>query len=224
MTDQTAISEQEDELVLRLWDGDESAKADLVMRYALPVERMVQARFPGLSAVDAEDAVCEAILKFWKWKDRYEPGPGRASIKTLLYRWAVRVVGEHRSGKYKWQKSKNLEEAIDPEWLGDIQVNEEAVEEDGVEESPKLHRAVKKALDNLDPLQQAILGAFRDALVGSHEVVAADLGVELGKLFKGGVPIPAGTMRVNKKRAIDRFVIEMKKLGFDLKEMGIINE
>lgn len=223
MADKTAVSEQEkEELTLKLWGGDDSAKADLVMRYATTVQKMIAARFRDVIAADIEDAVCEAIIRFWAWRDNYDPD--QASIQTLLYRLAVRVIGEHRSGKYKWQKSKAREEAADPEWWAAIQQEAEGSGEDEEEPPSKLLRAVKKAFENLDPMQQEILGTYRDAFLGSHEVVAAELGVELGEKFKGGVPIPGGTVRVNKLRAIKRFVAEMKKLGFNMTEMGFINE
>lgn len=140
-----------------------------------------------------------------------------------LFRIATRVASEARTGRLKWQKSKLLERELDEHMEA---ILESPCDDDDprAKETPELHKAVAELFASLSPLQQDIWTAFADAETGGFELDATQLGVELGQKHDDGTPIPGGTIRVNKSRAKDKIIAELKKRGFDLKEMGYLDD
>lgn len=222
MTDGPIDTDLQDELTLRLWDGDDSVKGELILAWAGKLESAINREFPALRGADAEDVVAESIRRFWDWRTKYDPE--KAKILTVLYRIAVKVASEYRSGKYNWQKIK-FQQVDDPIAVVD-QLNSTAtsapVEPESEPESRFL-QAVKTAFESLPELQQDILQAYADADVGDYKLDAAALGLELGHKHKGGVPIPAVTIRGYKKRAKEAMQQKLSKAGYDLKKMGYTN-
>ena len=125
--------------------------------------------------------------------------------------WTAREVV---AARYKWIKAANLEAKVRVE---DLEKREDPRLEDRLDRvemsNPKLSQTVREALSKLKPLHREILET--DAFSGSIEPDAAVMGRELGAKY-GGVPIPAGTIRVYRSRAKQEFAMELKKLGVDL--------
>lgn len=224
-------TQQQDDLVIKLWDGDESAKGELVMLCAGKVQAAIQLEFPALKAEEAEDVVAEAIRRFWEWRDNYDPET--AKLSTAIYVIAVKVASEFRSGRYKWQKIR-LRQVDDPVGLIDrdkqIQPAEIPEHEPPDPEPPDpepedaLLADVRIAFESLSELQQDILRAYADAEASDFELDAGDLGRELGIKHKDGVPIPASTIRVYKKRAKEAVNKKLARAGHDLKAKGYSND
>jgi RNA polymerase sigma factor (sigma-70 family) len=215
-------TQQQDDLVLKLWDGDESAKGELVMLCAGKVQAAIQLEFPALKAEEAEDVVAEAIRRFWEWRENYDPES--ASIRTVIYGIAFKVASEFRSGRYKWQKIR-LRQVDDPVGLIDQDKQTqpaEIPEPEPPEPEPEdaLLADARAAFESLPELQQDILRAYADAEASEFELDAGDLGRELGIKHKDGVPIPASTIRVYKKRAKEAVNKKLARAGHDLKDKG----
>lgn len=213
----------QEELTLEMWDGNDAAKGKLLLAWGMRVEKAIHKAFPTLSIGDIEDVVAEAIKRFWKWRANYDPE--KATIYTMLYRFAEHVACEYRSGRYKWQKERIREVGLDAEFFQDIAVDDEDAEEQDTDDPVKpnpLQRALKDCFEQISELQQEILQHYADA--NGYEVDSATIGKELGNKHKNGVPIPGGTIRTNKSRAWDSINKCMKKKNFDLKELGYINE
>lgn len=222
MADGPLDTDLQDELVLRMWDGDESVKGELIVAYAGKVEASIRNLFPTLTETEAEDVVAEAIRRFWHWRDKYDPA--RAKIQTVLYRFARNAASEYRCGRYRWQKIR-FQQVDDPiEFINGVEDSETSNSntQDPPEPDPRLRKAVKAAFDSLSELQRDILQAYADA--GEYELDAAVLGRELGFKHKDGVPIPATTIRVYKKRAKDSMKQKLAREGYDLKTMGYTDE
>lgn len=223
MADDRVQTEQQDDLTLKLWDGDESAKGELVSVYAGKVQAAIQREFPALTEADAEDVVAEAIRRFWEWRDNYDPE--RASLQTVVYGIAIKVASEFRSGRYKWQKIR-FRQVDDPVGLFD-QRHHINPPDDPDPEPPEPEDAmaadVRAAFDSLSELQQDILRAYADAEASDFDLDAGDLGKELGIKHKDGVPIPASTIRVNKMRAKEAIEKKLARAGHDLKAKGYTN-
>ncbi len=214
MVEHVKSMESEDDLVLRMWDGDDSAKGDILKSWGGPVELMIRKSYPRLSAIDLEDVVCEAMVRFWEYREDYDPQ--RARVGTVLYRIATRVASEHISGQLAWQKSRLKEESRDPDFFEEIlnpTLGEDPTDDTGPTQSP-IQRSLEECWKALPDLQQEILQAYADA--GSYPLEAVTLGKELGLKYKEGVHIPAGTIRVYKKRGWDSIEKCMKKKGHDI--------
>jgi DNA-directed RNA polymerase specialized sigma24 family protein len=225
MTDERVQTEQ-DELILKLWDGDESAKGELVLLCAGRVEAGIQREFPALTEVEVEDVVAEAIKRFWKWRESYDPEA--ATLQTVIYGIAANVASEFRSGRYKWQKIR-LRQVEDPVGLFDRTRYADAP--DAAESDPKppelqdaLLVEVRAVFESLPALQQDILRAYADAEASEFELDAGDLGKELGIKHQDGVPIPAVTIRVYKLRAKAAIEKKLARAGHDLKAKGYTDD
>lgn len=208
----------DDDLTLRVWEGDESVLGDLLISFALPIERAINLRFPSISATDAEDVVAEAIMRFWRSRDRYD---NKQSLGAYLYTIAVNVASNLVSGHLNWQKSRNLGQETDDGWLQQLkQPNETSGRLDAVEsEQPGICKALKGVLSKLSAIERDVIEVY--ALAGNHPVKSEMLGIELGRKHYGGVPIPAGTIRQYKLRAKKKIATEMRPLGYDLENLGM---
>ena len=212
----------QEELTLKLWGGDDTVKGDILRHAGLAVEKAIHRGYPKLSDVDAEDVVAEAIQRFWIWRDRYDPN--RASVFTMLYKFANHVASEHRGGRLKCQKQRIREVGVDAEFFQQIEAPEPdsiPADDQGVHASP-VQKALADCFHALSNLQQDILHRYADA--GLYELDAATVGKELGNKHKNGVPIPASTVRANRSRAWDSIDLCMKRKNFDLKALGYSNE
>ncbi len=213
----------QDDLTLRLWEGDDSAKGDLLRAWGGKILRAIGKRYPRLSEHDREDVVAEAIARFWQYyREIYDPALG--TIGTLLYKIAVGVASERATGRYAWQKAMLKEHGHDAEFFARIEVNEpdeEPPDDVGAEKSP-VQSALAECFDALSALQQDILFSYGSARANSLD--ASVVGRDLGNKHKNGVPIPAGTIRTNKSRAWDLLDKCMRKKGFDLNALGYTNE
>lgn len=218
MADLPHAVDSQDELTLKLWEGDESAKGEILKSFAIRVERAIKSAFPDLSDVDAEDVVAEAIYRFWVYRERYDPKKGK--VGTLLYKIAKNVASEHAAGRLSWQKARIREKGVEAEFFKSIEapIPDSDPPDDTSSKPSSLQRELAACFGSLAPLQQDILRAYGNA--GSYELDAATLGIELGHKHKGGVPIPGGTIRTNKSRAWDSLDLCLKKKGFDLKALG----
>lgn len=222
MADEPVQTEQQDELILKLWDGDESVKAELLRLFSARVEAAIKREFPALTEVEAEDVVAEAIRRFWEWREKYDPES--ATLQTVIYGIAVKVASEFRSGRYKWQKIR-LRQVKDPVGLFDRTRHADPADTEEPDPEPPepeegLLADVRVAFAPLPALQQDILRAYADAEASEFELDAGDLGKELGIKHKDGVPIPAGTIRVYKLRAKAAIEKKLARAGHDLKAKG----
>ena len=218
MDNKTELAELQDDLTLRMWEGDDSAKGELLVRWGGRVEKAIRHAFPSLTAEDAEDVVGEAIQRFWVWREKYDPQ--QSSIGSRLYWLAEKVAMEFRSGRLKQHRARIKERGVDAEFFSQIEapVPDDKPPDETEEPQSPLQTALKDCFDSLSELQQDILRAYSES--GDYPLEAATLGKELGEKHKGGVPIPAGTIRTNKSRAWDSIEKCMKRKNYDLAAMG----
>lgn len=222
MAKSTQPANLEEDLTLKLWEGDETAKGELLVLWGNTLVGAIRKSFPTLSAEDAEDVVCEAIQRFWVWREKFDPS--KSSIGSRLYWFAEKVAMEFRAGVLKKHQARVKEKGVDSEFFAGIATPMEEPEppdDKGTSPSP-VQRALQECFKALSDLQRDILQAYGDA--GSYELDASSLGVELGHKHKAGVQIPAGTIRTNKSRAWDAMDLCMKKKNFDLAALGYSNE
>jgi len=210
------LSKDDDEFALHMWEGDESVKGEVLIRYGPALEKSIARRFPRLHSGEAEDVVCEAIRRFWESRDRYDPSI--RPIRVLLYRICWQVATEYVTGHFSWQKARKLERSLDAAYSVAGPDDAEELELDAIEnQNPAFIKTFGETFGRLDPIDREIWQAFADA--DGYPVDATQLGIELGIKY-GGTPIPGGTIRQRKRRAKQWLFAEMKNRGYDLKELG----
>jgi DNA-directed RNA polymerase specialized sigma24 family protein len=222
MASKTNAGDLQDDLTLRLWGGDDSAKGEILKAWGGRTMLAVRKGYPTLSDDEVEDVICEAILRFWAGRANYDPQ--RAKVGTLLYKIATHVASEYLSGRLSWQKQRIKEAGQDAKFFADVQAERPAddpPDDVGLKQSP-VQKALADCFAALSDLQKDILQRYADAR--GYEIDAATVGKDLGDKHKNGVPIPGGTIRTNKSRAWDSLDACMKKKSFDLKAMGYTNE
>jgi RNA polymerase sigma-70 factor (ECF subfamily) len=112
------------------------------------------------SAVDAEDAVQEAMIRAWRSLDKFE---GRSALRSWLYRIATNVCFDALNGAKKRARPmdlagpgeplfENLRELPEVTWLTPLPTPDEAAEQ-----RDTLRLAFVAALQHLPPKQRAAL-------------------------------------------------------------------
>jgi RNA polymerase sigma factor (sigma-70 family) len=204
MDDRTSSGIQ-DEVSIRLWDGDETVLAEILVQYAPSLERAIGRKYPSFSPQDLEDIVCEAIKRLWAKRDEYDDSKG--NVSGLLYRIADNYAKDIlKSG---WQKLQGRRKSFYEDSLEDIidaKVEDENENEPSSNHDSKFNRDLRAIVNNLLDIQKEIALAF--ALAPEGEINAPILSKELG--------YPAGTIRQYLKRARDTIRAEMKERGHDL--------
>jgi RNA polymerase sigma factor (sigma-70 family) len=181
------------------WEGPSSVQteADLaeLLRHAGPqVKGALLNRFaPTLKLEDVEDVFSIALHRVWKHRARFDAQ--KSSLKTWFYCIAQRAALDFL--KLGWQKARQLE----VEWTEPPASQSPASpDEESAENSPTIgpngmQQALQTAMAQLSDVQRQIIWA--DALGAKQGGISSEqLGSELG--------IPAGTVRVYRKRAMER--------------------
>ena len=198
----------EEEITLRMWENDESCLEDIV-RLTAPIERAIAKRFPSLKN-HVEDIVTEAICRLWSGRKNYDSS---RKLRPYLYQIAANVACELLEGRLNWQKARNLEEAKVQDELQAIpnRTTNKDLLENLEANKPELFKELLAVVNQLSDIKKDVVVAY--ALSGDYQLDAATLGIELGKKYCDGVPIPAGTIRQHKKRGMEFVNREMRKCG-----------
>ncbi len=197
----------------RLRAGDDAVLEVILRTHGPPVVALLKQRFAGqLTATDIEDALATALFRMWQHRSRFDPQ--RASLRVWFFRIAENVARDVL--KLGWHKARKLELSTDPVLLAettDPRQNDHTEVDNRASESRKddpphelripseqLHELLALLPEN----QRRIVLAdaeSRDGIVASH-----DLAHELG--------IPASTVRVYRRRALERLRNEIRQRGF----------
>ena len=201
----------DEEITLGAWEGDKNALAALVMKHVGAFEIAIRRMYPRLKEHEAEDVVALGILRFWERRVNYD---GTREIGGYVFGFIKNAAREHTSCKLKWQKARSLEVLMDPIESEQFEDSRRENQLDEIEQKKKgILEAIGSVLNQMHPIDRAIWEAFA---LSREDVDAGELGKKLGLEFKAGEPIPAGTVRVKKLRALNFVKDEMYKLGFNL--------
>jgi RNA polymerase sigma-70 factor (ECF subfamily) len=168
------------------------SEADLhrVLRELGPkVKALLMQKFaPQLTAEDAEDVLSVALQRMWVAREKYDPA--RANLGTWFYVIAQRAVLDVL--KVGWRKARSLEVPVED--LAPLAATDTEPALPPAAPHP-VHSALHGALQQLPAVQRQIIWA--DALGAQRgDVLSRDLGAELG--------LPAATVRVYRKRALEK--------------------
>ena len=198
------ISDVQDEVAIRLWDGDKTVSEVILEKYAPSIIKSLGYIYRSFTNEDLEDVVCEAIRRLWEKRDEYDESKG--SVKSLLYVIADNVAKDKlKSGWQKLQKKREFCIDVPLEEMAIVYPDEDE-EEVSIDYDSQFNVDFREIVKSLPEIQQKIIRAFAEAQEG--EINAAVIGKELG--------YPAVTIRVYLKRAKDKICAEMKKRGHSI--------
>ena len=140
----------------------------------------------GLTPSDIDDVVATAAHRLWKHRAEF------AKLRSPRA-WFVRIADNVARDvlRYGWQKARQLEVAAEKSYLESFSPHDAP---DQPEPDPERARQVRALIDQLPEKQRKIIWA--DALSRDGNIAAEDLARELD--------IPTGTVRVYRKRALDK--------------------
>lgn len=215
MSNETQKSEAEDELELafRLMEDDESALAEILVRFGTSILSMLSRKYTKFNQQDAEDVLSIALHKLWKNRQNYDDSKGK--LRSYLFRIADNTAMD--VFKYGWAKARFL-----PIDIGEENQLDFIPDETSPVDEPKRQRkdrekkhareaeALKAAIESLPEKQQEIIWA--DVYARDRVAEAAPLADELD--------IAVSSVRVYRLRAWKTIRSKMKELGYELPPEG----
>lgn len=215
----------EEELVRRSRSGDETVLDDIAEYYGDGIMRMLRRKFPDLRDL-AEDVFYDALMSFWRSRNRYDPK--RAKLSSWLFTLARRrAIDLMRCASYK---ARSLECSIDADWLENSYGSDSHDEyplqtrtATSLAESPspvdmhstvviapgtwrKLRADLDRILEQLGEIDHCIILAWADA--DADGTWAAALAAELG--------VSANALRVRRYRAFQRLCALLEESGHEI--------
>lgn len=191
----------------RLRAGDEQVLDAILHTHGPPVLALLRQRYGGpLTATDFEDVLANALFRVWQHRTRFDPA--KASLRVWLFRIAENLARDVL--KHGWQKARQLELSTEPARLAETVDRRPPPSHDEPEPDAVRHvdfavstELMRELLALLPDLQRRIVLADAespDGTVASHQLAR-----ELG--------IPPGTVRVYRRRALERLRREMELRG-----------
>jgi RNA polymerase sigma factor (sigma-70 family) len=199
------FAESLQEMAAKLLRGDEKVLAEILRNLGPAVQTLLTRKYRGLQTPeDIEDVLAIALFRLWRGRHLYDPE--RVSLQAWFYRIADNVVKDVlRSG---WHKARQLETLLPQFPEKDSQVSSSGTSPPPEDNSghPQQIQDLREVVAALPEVQRQIIWAdaqAKDAIAGT-----AALAQELG--------LPAGTIRVYRKRALDAIRTEMRKRGYQV--------
>jgi len=159
----------------------------IIREHASAVRDILIPRYRGgLDPSDIDDVVAVTANRLWTHRSEF------ARLRSPRA-WFVRIADNVARDvlRFGWQKARQLEISAEKPYLESFSPAEE---QESPEPDPERARMVRELVEQLPEKQRKIIWA--DALSRSGNIPAEDLARELD--------IPAGTVRVYRKRALDR--------------------
>ena len=193
------------DIAQRLLGNDQSCVEDVLRSYGPGILALLRRRFRDvLREEDLEDVLSMGLFRMWMSRHRYQRE--LASLRVWLYRICENAARDVlRMG---WQKARAREVNPEVALIGcsgrSKSMSQESNETDVDETSPAaVHHDLKEVLSEIPEVQRAILLA--DAAARDGVACSQRLSDELG--------IPASTVRVYRKRALERVRRELRARG-----------
>jgi len=193
------------DIAQRLLENDQGCLEEILRSFGAGILGLLRRRFRGvLREEDVEDVLSIGLFRLWISRDRYQSD--RASLRVWRYRICENAARDVlRMG---WQKARAREVNSDDALLGYLEQASpsqhdatDASHEDSIPAA--VHHDLKEVLSEIPGVQRAILLA--DAATRDGVACSQRLSDELG--------IPASTVRVYRKRAIERVRRELMARG-----------
>ncbi len=196
------MTEQAD-MAQRLLDGDEQALDDILRTFGPMVLVVLTRRYENvLKEPDIEDVMSIGLFRLWVNRARFNSS--KASLKV----WFFRIVENAARDvlRHGWHRARLLEVNSDAALLGVIDASANGRPEAAKPLPTDEQLALREIVAQLPERQRYIVMA--DAAAKDGVASSQLLGDELG--------IPASSVRVYRKRAMDRIRDEFVKRGHDV--------
>lgn len=194
----------------RLLAGDEGVLDAILQTHGPTVLALLRQRLGGpLTATDFEDVLATALFRIWQHRARFDPN--KASLRVWFFRIAENLARDVL--KHGWQKARQLERSTEPARLAETVDHRSVAPLDDV--APTSARRddlvfstelMRELLALLPEAQRRIVLADAESRDGT--VASDQLSKELG--------IPPGTVRVYRRRALERLRHEMEQRGVSI--------
>lgn len=213
MTESTSAREDVD-IVRRLAADDAEGLAELLRRCGAQVLALLRQRFRGvLREEDLEDVLSIGLYRLWKHWRRYDNA--RASLRVWYFRICENAARDVL--RLGWQRARSRE-VIDIDLIAGCNSTargtgppDELPDEQAAMQT-QLQVDLKEVLNDLPDVQRTILLA--DAAARDDVACSQRLGDELG--------IPAATVRVYRKRALDKLRRALTDRGHALATLAVV--
>ncbi len=205
MEKKSNVKDQNTEIGLRLLEGDEGVIDKILRIYGPQIFAFLLRKYDTVfNEADIEDVLSIATFRLWQARNAYDES--RGSVRVWFFKIADNAAKDVL--KLGWQKARMLEIVVDSYEFDGLAVYQDNIGEQTKKEPQhaKMFKDVRKILEALPDVQRRILKADAHARDGKAETRA--LAAELG--------LPVGTVRIYRKRGIDRMKEEMRKLGYDV--------
>lgn len=195
------VTEQID-LAQRLLQDDEQVLEDVLRMFGPSILAVLGQRYRHvLREQDIEDVLSIGLFRMWTNRNRFDRR--KASLKVWLFRIvenAARDVLRHG-----WHKARSMEVTGELALLG-ASAPQKTNQETTPAEPTALQMELREIVAGLSEVQRFIVMA--DAAAKDTTACSRTLGEELG--------MPAATVRVYRKRAMDRIRKELRERGHEV--------
>ncbi len=210
MASHDSPGEENRRLAARLLGDDESVLAEILRLYGPFLFKALGIRFVHTLGVlrreDIEDVLSIALRRVWDARKSYD-------IKRMPLRGWFYIIAERAARdilKTRWHKAWRQERNVGQDWL---EVTIAAGQPDPPAPGASRRKATGAEID-----LRAIVNELPDM---QRRIVMTDVatgeGVASGNLLADELSIPAATVRVYRKRAMDKIRFEMTKRGYDVR-------
>ena len=199
---------QQPDLGERLRAADEQTLAEILRLYGPLVKAILHSRFQGtFNASDVDDVLSIALFRLWQAREQYD------GMKSSLRVWFLRIAENAARDVLKlgWHKAKRKEVSTEPPRLAehpDPRKNGRGETPDSNLLTHPEHGDLREILADLPEQQRRILLA--DALARDRVASSEYLALELN--------LPAASIPVYRKRALEKIRKELRRRGHDVPE------
>ena len=175
----------------------------LIEDHRQAVHALLCKRYIGaLDKADIDDVIQTATHRMWTHSEKL---PELRSPRA----WFVRVADNVAKDvlRFGWQKARQLEVSVEPEWLNSLPEKPRVLPDPDELPDQSLVKALREIVASLPEAQQRIVWA--DALNPHGPLPSETLAKELD--------IPPGTVRVYRKRGLEKIRTELEKRNLTLK-------
>jgi RNA polymerase sigma factor (sigma-70 family) len=222
-----ADSTSQPDIGQRLISGDEEALEAALRAHGPPVKALLRRKFFGpLTDTDFEDILAVALFRMWQYRTRYDSS--RASLRVWFFRIAENVARDVL--RHGWQKARQLEVAFEPLALAAVIDHRTSESETGESESdsrpgdgsPQEENENSDAgghKQNQRPIGEELIEVLKLLPEAQRIILLADAESTDGKVASQALAselgIPASTVRVYRRRALEKVRSEMDRRGWE---------
>ena len=206
MAQETEAENLNFQLGMRLLENDEDVIKDILLEFGPQISGFLRQKYAGVfNITDIEEVLAIAIFRLWQARETYDESKG--SVRVWFFRIAENAARDVL--KLSWWRARTME--INPDWQEVEDSSSKAntisagVASKNGQDVTKL-KDLREIITHLPDKERHIVMA--DACSPDSRADTGYLATELD--------IPVGTVRVYRKRAMDKIKEEFRKLGYQL--------